>query len=108
MHRSQLEAYNRIEEQGGTLNTLAAEVQASALALGGLREKMEKEFAFYKKLQKLGILRVHDEPGDRSKWQHLLTGQNDARDGAVKDGKRAPRMSASEKKYAEAHSNWDG
>ena len=43
LHRSQLAAYNRIEQQGGTLHSLANEVQASVESLGMLREKMEKE-----------------------------------------------------------------
>ena len=43
LHKAQLEAYARIEEQGGAMGKLAAEVEASAVALQGLREKMERE-----------------------------------------------------------------
>ena len=43
LHQAQLTAYERIESQGGVLHNLASQVQGSAEALGGLREKMDGE-----------------------------------------------------------------
>ena len=43
LHGAQLDAYRKIETQGGALGKLNAEVHASAEALAALREKMERE-----------------------------------------------------------------
>jgi hypothetical protein len=43
VHRDKLAAYQKIEQQGGTLHALAAEVGASTASLNALRERMEKE-----------------------------------------------------------------
>ena len=78
LHSAQLQAYEKIEQQGGTLNSLASEVTASAEALGALRERMDNELWKGVLKSEAGLVEKERSLNEIQAKREMLWGQREA------------------------------